>query len=207
MGDDLSRVVGAGQTLTINGKDYKLKPICMRLLMEIQQECVRDYKREYLRTFTDNADILGDQGLAMLSSQTMEVAGWTIDNLPQKWGYDTSPLPVTKQLRGRVAEEMGQDPKDDKRIRAFVSAMLEMGTITSEEVAKLAGKSPRKVRVPYDAWWSTGTYTGMSWLVWSSISQSDQSVTREEVLNWPIASLIEAARIVESLTSPAVGNT
>jgi len=52
----------------------------------------------------------------------------------------------------------------------------------------------------------TATMTGMVLFILSSIQVENPNVTEKEIDNWPISKLVEASRIVESLTSSEMGN-
>lgn len=208
MGDKEARALGSGTELQVMGKTYKVLPITMGLLQELQREAVSDYKRNIISTYADSMELLGDRGPALLEKKLDEVASMQIDDLPQKKAYDTSHVPIKKGLKSRLAEIFdGQQVDDnDETWRRLLATALDQESISSEEVKDLSGKSPISVFIPYDSWWITGCYDGMIALIHTSLKRA-QEIDKEEIRQWPLSSIAEVARIVESMTAPNMGNT
>lgn len=209
MSDKEARALGAGEYVTIGETEYRLAPIGMRQLQEVQKLAIKAYKREYLTTVKENLDLLDDPGAAreLMEKKIDEVAKWDIGNLPVKMAYDTKHVALTPELIARMEAEFGELPPGELSRKAILSSALDAGMITFEEVAQLSGNSPRRGRVPYDTWWVTASFDGMVTFVWTSVRSSTPSITREMVGDWPLPKIMEAARSVERITSPALGNT
>lgn len=216
MSDKEARALGAGAMITVpdeKGMDheFKISPVNMRQLAEIQKEALRVYRREYIQTYAEAAKLMED-GQRVLHEKIEESARWDVRDLPRKLAYDASNLPLTKKVLDKLTTIYGELPEDedankvDAKRRALLSLSLDDGTIGADEIHKLAGKWPGRAQIPYDTWWVTACYEGMTTLVWTSVSQNHPMVTKDDVGRWPLTSLAAAAKLVEMLTAPAVGN-
>lgn len=206
MGDRVNRMLGAGEILTIDGIDYMLRPVVIQHLGDLERESLKHYKRQYLETFSENADLISN-GEELVREQLMHVAKWTIQDLPQREAFDASSIPVTNKLKNWVGEEYSETPETDEGIRALVGHALDNEKLTIDKVKELSGAFPRRGRIRFDQWWVTGSKEGMISFIYSSVRRDHPEVKKEDVAVWPIQKIIEAARIVESLTSAAMGNT
>lgn len=207
MSDKEARAVGASASVQVGEEIYEVSPIGFRQLQEIQREAVRYYKRQYLQTFADNMDLLGNgDGHKLLREKLDEVAKWGIGDLPTRWAHDASQVEVTSKLKSRLVEEFGEIPDTDKGVRALLATALDTEQITVEEVAKLTKTNPRRGQVPYDTWWVTAVYEGMVSLVWSSLHAKHPELTKEDISNWSLAKIAGVAREAERVTTPDLGN-
>ena len=208
MSDKEARALGAADVLTVDGVEYKILPVGMRALHELQREAVKFYKRQYLQTFADNLDLLSEEQASDLMSKKMEeVARWDVGDLPSKPAYDVRKVPLSPKLLEALEKEFGELPNNDAGKSALLSTALDSGTILPELVKTLSGTRPRQVRIPYDTWWVTGVFQGIISFVWTSVKESHPEVTKEQVAGWPFIKLAEAARILEQITAPDLGNT
>ena len=208
MSDKEARVLGAGDFLEVNGKEYHLRPIAMQQLHEVQRAAVVYYKREYLRTFAENADLLPpDHAASLLERKFEEVAKWDIGHLPAKIAYDVRLVNLTAQINVWLENEYGDLPDSDNTKRAMLAAALDSGKITADEVQQKTGTKPGRVQIPYDSWWVTAVYDGMVTFIWASLRSGDAAADKGEVSRWPLSKIMEASRLVEKLTAPALGNT
>jgi hypothetical protein len=204
MGTDReARALAAGGTVTVEDKEYKLRPVRARQLTELERESLKYYKRQYLETFTDNADLLGDS--IDLSAKVDEVAKWTLDDLPQKIVHDARNVPVTKKMEKWIVEKYGEKPDGDAAYKAVVTTALDSGDITVEKVKELTGAIPRMGKARFDQWWVTACVHGMISIIRASLNGHAKDEV-EGVDDWPLLKVTEAARIVESLTSADLGN-
>lgn len=208
MSDKEARVLAAGDTINVSGKDYRISPVGMKHLHEVQRAAVKYYKREYLTTFAENLDLLPkDQAAKLLEKKLEEVARWDIGNLPIKMAFDVQSVPVTNEkLLTLLEDSYGDLPENELARRAVLAAALDAETIDPAEVEKLTGVKPRRVRVPYDSWWVTATRDGMISFVLASVQKNHPELTADDVGDWPLGKIMEAARLVESLTAPSLGN-
>ncbi len=200
-----ARAVGAGVPVEINGIEYRLSPISIRSLCELEREALRYYKNQYLRTFIDSAELV-DGGDDLISKKMEEVARWELDDLPKKDVYDVSSVPVTKKARN-WAKQFREDATTDEQVLAILQHALHEGMLTSDEVTKLTGKKPAMLSVRYDQWWTTGTTEGKSALVRASLRKEHGDVSKEEVQAWSNVNLIKVANLAEQLTAASVGNS
>jgi hypothetical protein len=208
MSDKEARVLGAGSTIEVNGKEFKILPIGMQQLHEIQRAAVEYYKREYLSTYSKNFDLLPkDHAAQLLERKFDEAAKWDVGDLPIKLAYSVRSVPLNEKLVALLEEEYGELPDGETGKRAVLATALDTEKINSKQVEKLTGARPQRARVPYDTWWVTALYDGMITFVWTSLKQSHPEVTKEIIGNWPLSKIVEAARLVEEITAPALGNT
>lgn len=208
MSDKEARALGAGDVITVNGNDYQVNPIGIRELAELQREAVKYYKRQYLQTFADNLDLLrnghGDQ---LLQEKIEEVARWDVDDLPKKFAYDTSGIDVLGELAELLKQKYEQLPESESARQHLLATALDSGEISADDVEKMTTTRPRKYAVSYDMWWVTAIYDGLVSIAWMSLSRSNNGITKQDISVWPTRKIIEAGRLVESITSPAMGNT
>lgn len=203
-----ARAVAAGPAVEIGGKQYRLRPVTVQQLCDLELDALEHYKRQYLETYTRNADLLGeDRARDLIERKIDEVARWDLDDLPQKDAYDAGRVPVTDNVKQWIEVAFGELPETDVGIRALLGHALDTKKVTADEVKKMAGKRPLCGTVRYDQWWITATLTGMISFIAGSIRAEHPELTREEVAKWPFAKVAEAVRKVESVTTPAVGNT
>jgi phage pi2 protein 07 len=213
MSDKEARALGAGSSIVVGTEEYKLSPMTMRQLAELQKTAVAYYKRQYLQTYQENADLLGNQRDAVLAEKLDEVAKWDIDSIPQKIAYDTSKIVVTDKLKQRIEALNGgvvfdkEDAKEDKRWKYILASLLDSGQMSAKEVETLTGSVPRRGSASYDMWWITGCPDGMISTVYESVRIHHPRIKKSDVSLWPMAKLMEASRIIDQLTTPDVGNT
>jgi hypothetical protein len=211
MSDREQRALGVGGTITVREKKYELSPIAVQHLCNLEKESLRYYKRQFLQTFADNADLLGENSQDIITKKMEEAAVWDLDDLPKKTAYDVSHVPVTEKLREwakafQVEIDGEKSELTDVKIRAMLSTALDQEKVKREEVKAMAGKFPVQGKVRYDQWWVTGSMEGMVSFLLSSIQYKHPEVTEKEVKEWPISSIFEGAREVESITSPNLKN-
>ena len=207
MSEDVARALAARETIMVDDKEVKLSPIDMRQLHEIQRAALSFYKRDYLSTIAQNLDLLGNgHGDVFLEKKLDEVARWDSSNLPMKMSYDVQNIKLNETLKQRLVSLYGELPDGDVAAKAVLSTALDAEQITSEEVKKLCGKQPRRVRIPYDMWWVTSSFDGMVTFVHASVQKEHKEITKEQVGHWPLTTVMEAARVVEAITAPVVGN-
>lgn len=199
-----ARALAAGEIIEVNGQEYKLRPLAAQLLCDLEREALRFYKRQYLETYVDNADLLrGDVSKDLIEKKMDLVASWDLTSLPQKDAYDVSRVPVTEELKA-WASDRGEDVTTDNQVRAVVAVALENGQLDPKQVKDMAGRAPLHGKVRYDQWWVTATMAGMASFITASLSQD--GVDKRTVYTWPFAKIAEAARMVEHLTAASLGN-
>ena len=206
MSDREARAMAAAEFVEVDGKQFKLRPISIQNLVDLEREAMSHYKRQYLMTYRDNADLLGDDAKSMLRQKMEEVAKWELHDLPQKDVFDTSQVPLTDAVKKWLEENFGQLPDTDTAIHAVLVTALDTGQLKSSELKKLTGKLPIQGRVRFDQWWVTGSMEGMLSLITTSIRQEHPDLTAKDVSSWPLAKIIETARLVEGVTSASMGN-
>jgi hypothetical protein len=214
--DREARMLGAGDTIEVEetnekGKTvtnkYRLRPVKARHLMDLEKDALTCYKAEYLRTFSENIHLFPeDRRDDILIKEMMKVACWDLSNLPQKDTYDISHLPVTDSVKEWVKTQFGQVPDSETAIRALVSNALETGSLPASELSQMTKIKPNKVRVRYDQWWVTATMEGMISFVINSVRHEHPNVSEDAIKNWSFAKIIEAAQIVERITTASLGN-
>ena len=218
--DREARMLGAGEKFTVKetrvgrrGKtnivevEYTLLPNRVKELSELEREALKSYKREYLLTFKENADLLGSDSDTVLANEMRQVAGWSVDDLPQKTSYAVNWVPVTDKLKAHLDSTFGFPPESDEGAKLLTMYALDNGLMTPDKLKELTDRYPVSGKIRYDNWWVTGTIEGMIAYIYSSVKQSHPEITKEYIRdNWGQLKIVEASRIVESLSSAQVGN-
>jgi hypothetical protein len=207
MGDDReARALGAGETIEVDGKQYKLRPIRIQRLCDLERDALRYHKRQVLETYRDNMDLLGDACTSgLMEKKLQEVSEWGVSDLPKKEVYDASNVPVNDKVKLWVKENYDMEPHDFV-CQMLLTVGLDRGKISLEQVKEMTGSSPRRGVVRYDQWWITASYEGMVAFVHSSIRDDHPELTKEDIGRWSPAKLVEAAKIAENLTTASMGN-
>jgi hypothetical protein len=201
------RMLGAADSITVNGKDFKLRPVVAQHLSDLEQLALSTFKRNYLKTYRDNLDLLPPpEREGLMAKKLAEVAVWDLKDLPYKQAYDASRVPINDALTEWLVEHYGELPKTDKGIIALVDVALDTDEITSDEVKALTEKAPIQGRVRYDQWWVTASINGMISMIASSIKQDHPETSTKDVSQWPFPKLVEASRKAESVSSASMGN-
>lgn len=185
-------------------RQYRLRPVVAQHLCDLERDALRHYKRQYLATFAENADLLGNGAAGALIEKKMEeIARWDIQDLPQKTAYDIRACPVTPAAREWAAEHAPDvETGNDRAVMAVLMTGLDNGELSSEDVERMTGRRPRRGKVRYDQWWVTTSMEGMIGFV----SYSVEGASRGDVASWPPVKLIEAVRVVETLTAADLKN-
>lgn len=208
MGDREARAVGAGMKFTVNRKDYRLSPVSIGLLDEVQREAFRSYKRTYLQTYLDIQDSLPP---SLIEKKIEEVAKWDMKCLPNQKAYSCKEVPINETVDAKLAALYGEAIYDktaeESTKRTILTTALDEGKITPQEVAQWTGVRPREGVIPYDLWWVTATHEGQIVFVWASLQRHHPGISRVEIGGWNTLELIQAANMVQELTQPDVGNT
>ncbi len=204
--DREARALAAADVIEVGGKKYRLRPVVAQHLVDLEREALSHYKRQFLQTYKDNADLLGDSAQDVLIQKMGEVAAWDLSDLPQKDAYDTSRLPVTNKAKKWIEDNYGEVPESDVGIRAVLNNALDQGKLTVIQTKELTGANPIQGRVRYDQWWVTAATAGMISFITSSIREDHPEITEKDVAGWSFPKLAEASRTVESITSASMGN-
>ena len=205
MGDREARILAAGEKITVNNKEYMLRPVVAQQLCDLERDALRYYKREVIATYVGTADLIPD-GIQRLRDKQDEVSLWGLDDLPQKKAYNCAKVPVTDELRKFLSNLYDELPDGDLAIRVLLNHALDKKQITTKEVESLCGKLPLIGKIRYDQWWVTGASEGMVAFVFSSLKHDQPSMSIKEVMQWPFQKIIEAAGIVEHITVADLGN-
>jgi len=218
MSDAEARALGSGNLITVMNKEtgveeeFSLRPIDVLHLCDLEKEALSYYRRTYLQTFQENADLLGEQAKEILVEEMRQAGRWDLDDLPKKTAFDCLHVPVTPKLKAWVKvfhEESGgktEDELTDKMVKVLLTTALDQERIATKLVKHMTGRMPRMAKVRYDQWWVTGAMEGMVAFIYHSIRIDHPEMTKEKVRAWPIPSLFEGSRKVESITSPAIKN-
>lgn len=212
MSDKESRAMGTGRKIVVAGKEYMLRPVVVQQLCDLEQEALQFFCRQVLKTYTANADLLGDRADALIAQKFEEVSRLTLDEVPMKSAYDVSSLPITNKMLkwvtkfGKEVGAIGEEKLTDRQAKILLVTALDQEKISVEDVEDMVGNKPAKGRVRYDQWWITGCIDGMVSFILSSLRQEHPDLTREDVGKWPVAAVFETSRTVENLTAPNLGN-
>jgi hypothetical protein len=213
MADDTARALGAasGAEITIKGKAYKIRPLSARELSELERIAVRRFKRRYLETFAENLDLMPEgTGDAFMRSRMEECAKWDVNDLPEKYVYDCSRVPITNKVKKWIRDEMlvpDSSELTDTSIRSLVSNSLDNESLTQDKCKELTGVRPRKLRTGYVNWWVTAEVDGMVEMILLCID--DKDITKDDLFDAFAenqSGIIDAAREIETVSVPAAGN-
>lgn len=221
MADDTARAVGSssGTSIKIGDKECQIRPLTIAELGELERDCLSRYKREYLKTFSDNMDLLeSGAGSRLLNDKLEEVARWDVSDLPPKMVYDPTQIVIKKSLKDWLEKNMDLKLEDEEgkklskfqaenRIKVMAALALDSGDLFDNTYEDLVGEAPKKARVGYVNWWITATFDGMISMVYTCFRGND--LTREEIVQAigdnPTL-LADASREIEKLSVPAAGN-
>lgn len=206
-GDAKARQLGAGDTIKVGKKEYKLSPVAAMQLAELEREALRDYKNEVLQTYHDSLHFLSNgQAEGLMLQKIDEVSRWDQSDLPQKEVYSAAYVPINEKVKKWIKEKFDREITTDAAARAILSLALDSGQITPNQVKKMTGEPPMRGRVRYDSWWVTATRAGQISFISSSIGANHSELSKEDVEKWHLTKIIEAARTVERITAASLGN-
>ena len=206
MSDKEARALGSGSFLRIGDDDFRLSPISIGSLAEIQREALRAYKRQYLQTYADMQDALPP---GKLDEVVDRVATWDVDKLPTKVAHSCRHLQTNEKVTELLVSFYGETicPLKDSTALALLTNLLDEEKITTKQVEELTGGKPISAHIPYDLWWATGSYDGRILMLWASMQEHHPRYTKDQIKKWDPAKIIEGSRLVESMTQPHMGNT
>lgn len=217
MPEDVARALGAKgvNTIVIGGKECTPRPLQVRELAELQRICLEDYRRSFIKTYADNADLVGCDRIELIE-RAMEKAGkFTLASLPSKKSYDPTRIALTQDIKdwalANLSEEViqsrfGSGKLTDQAYCALVANALDEESLSEEEYTRLTGKPPKSVMTGYQDWWGR-TPSGIVITMW--LCFRDQGVSKEDVeayFNNGIMESIQTVREIEALTIPQMGN-
>ncbi len=211
--EDVARAIGAkgaNSEVTINGKSYTPKPLTIKELTELERDCVKQYRKQYLEVLKDGIDMLPN-GEEEFRKVFMESARWEADDLPKKYVYDVKKIPVTAELEIWLKRNTGADEKLLKKgpdvIRRLVATALDNEDMSEQEFETLTKTKPKKLMTGYANWWCTGTFAGMVAMLYLSVR--DSGITKEDItteLAGQQGLLASLSREIEELSAPSLGN-
>ncbi len=218
MSDDVARVVGAGSPTTINikGKECRPRPLTLKELGELERDCLIRYRKAYVQSHHDNLEYLpaSTNSDEYISRKIDEAAKFDLKSLPPRFAYDPKKIQLTDKLKVWLERNMdGYFPDKpgakgiDATLKSIAAMALDGEFLKEEEYKELTGVEPKRTRVGYVNWWTTGTFDGRLSMTW--LAFRDAGVTRDEIseaLGPNPTILLEMAREIETLTAPAVGN-
>ena len=154
MPDKMSRALAAkgGLTVKIAGKECTVRPLGMRELKEVENDCLERQVQKYLKTCFKNMHLLSEKEQDGYMAARIDEAGrWDIDSLPPKYAHDDASVKVTKELRGWLLENLKMKKSaDDKQVRQLTATVLDQGSLSADEYARLTdGGTPLKLKVSY----------------------------------------------------------
>jgi hypothetical protein len=210
MAEDTARALGVGVgEIEIAGKMVPMRPLGVGDLLEVEREAVDAYRRSYLQAIKDTADLL-DDGQDVLKEELLKAAKWTSEDLPDKAVYDikTGINPkVVKWINQNTDMEIPPDISDTK-YKQLVAGALDRELISEEKYEELTGAKASKVLAPYMNWWITASPDGMIAFIYQ-MCKGTEGITKKDVaaaFNGKTTELMHAARKLESVTAPEVGN-
>lgn len=210
-GDRMARAVAASSPLTvmIAGIQCSARPLSLRELTEVERDCLERYRRGYIKTFTDNIDLVPEVlRESMIQEKFEDAARWDVDDLPVKFSFSSDQIVLTNKLKAFIGKEfnLGKDT-DDTKYKRMAALALDQGMLSEAKYEELTDKPIVKSKVSYVSWWITGAMDGMITFVWMAFKH--HGVTRNQVsdamANNPEL-LTEVANEIERLSAPKLGN-
>lgn len=205
--ESVARALGAGDgVVEIAGKQCTIRPLGTRELAEVERECLKQYKRTYLQTFSENADLLPDEidKAELISKRFEEAAKWDLDDLPQRSVSDWQRIKLTDKLKKVIAEvHTDANLDDDDKVKKLAASALDRNVIDAKRYHELTGADAPMVKVGYVNWWISGCVDGMITMIWMSFK--DDGVTKDEVaraLSEDQTLMVTISRRVEELSAP-----
>lgn len=210
MAEKEARALGVvAGNVKIGKQEYKIRPLGIGELAQVESDCLDHYKRRYLETFRNNLDLLPEEErVGLLARKIDEVGRWDVGDLPSKYSHDPKAITLSDALRKWVLQQYQlADDTPELRLQRLVAGSLDQGVLTESRYKKLAGKPAPKVRVDYGNWWITGAYDGMITFVWTCFRRD--GVTRQQIIDHlgrDIVTLSDVAREIERISAPQSGN-
>jgi len=216
MSEDTARAIGAGSTspiFNIDGKELTPRPLGIGELAELNRDCLKRYKKEYLETFSENRELFGIDGYdKLIAEKGEEAAKWDIGDLPPKSAYDSDKVKMTDALVDWVSDTFGLDKKtkvdQEERFKRTVAYALDVTILSDEEYEEKTGEAPTKLKVAYVNWWMTGHPDGMISSMW--LCFKSQGISRDQIIEHvgrDQSKATDMVREIEHLSAPAMGNT
>lgn len=217
MSEAVARAVGSESHvgIEIDGVVCIPRALTVAELGEVERACVDQYVRGVLKTFHNNADLLPPEVAEKVILEKMdEMSTWDVQKLPKKSACDPSSLKLTSKLQGWVETEYKGSFKktkdaayNDRVMRQLVATSIDNGALGVDEYKNLTNSDPKMVQVGYVNWWITGTFAGMTELVWAVFKHSGvkkDALFNEFSKNPALAAAV--SREMERLTAPTLGN-
>ena len=209
--DDVARAVGAGtgKTVTIDGVTCSIRPLGIRDLTEVQRVCLRQYRTKYLQHQHDDiaSGFLSREDFNKLREET---AKWDLDDLPTKWVYDTSVIPMAPGLRTWLKKNIPNVTdkllKEELWFQRLVATSLDSEQLTTERYKEITGKEPVRMKTGYANWWITGCLDGFITIIHQMVKDKLSLERVEKVFNVDPTAAAMLAREIESVTTPDLGN-
>jgi len=211
MTEDVARAVAAegATTVTIGGKECTARALLVREMAEAERICLEGYKRGYIKTVSDNADLVDRRKRdGLIERAVLNAAKWTVLDLPPVPMHVPQRIKVTDKLEAWLIKACGAGRGDSKdRLKTVAASALDEKMLSPELYEELTGDVPPTIRIGYANWWITETLEGKIAMVW--LCFRDNGVTREEVadeLGRNPGVLAAMVREVEALSVPQAGN-
>ena len=219
MAEDMARALGAGdpEPLIIAGVECHPRALAMRELAELERLCLSDYRKSYIKTFSENLEYLPEANAnAYMEKKIEEASKFDLHTLPVKYSYDPTKIPVTAALAGWLDTNLDgysepvkneTEKQKEQRIQLLAATAIESGLLAEEDCQIMVGKPLKKSKVPYVSWWVSTTFSGRMAMAWMAFSKC--GITREQfedALGNDPRLLANAARRIQALTVPSVGN-
>lgn len=217
MPEDVSRALGANgaNTVIIGGVECTARPLKIKEVAELQRICLDAYKRQYIRTFSENADLYPpDMRFQVLQEATERAGQMTLDNLPSKKIYNVKKIIVNEAVKSWVHDnfeeviesQWGTSPVPEQGYKYLTAKALDRGALSDANYKKMAGKEAKFDNGGYLGWWTEQPEgaVAMMWLVFRSYGVTREQV--EEYMDNNMAKAMETASEIETLTVPKQGN-
>ena len=221
MAGDVGRAVGAADLdpIKIAGKEVHIRGLSIKELTEVERECLKQYKRNYLETYSNNLDLLPEaERVGLLKEKMEEAARWDVGDLPLRFAYDPDTLRTNGQLADWAKKNMDFVDTDDKgapldsqlhdlRLKRVLATALDVEILKPEQYTKMSGHDAARMKIGYVNWWITAVYDGMIAMIYACFK--DQGVTKDEVLEALRKNptmMVSLSREIEHLSAPEAGN-
>jgi hypothetical protein len=228
MSEDVARVVGSSggdehEDIIIGGIKCVPRALSIKELGVLERSCVKQFVRNVLETYKDNADLLDpDDAKRLMREKIDEVSLWDVTKLPTKEAHDPKKLRVNDQIeawakghyedyeedvRKRIEEGKWDEMKKKRHLQQLTATALDDKSLKPEQYEKMTGFRPAPQEIGYVNWWVTGSFVGMLEMTYTCFMHS--GITKDqlsEALGKRPTLLIAISREIEHLSAPQVGN-
>lgn len=218
MSEDTARAVGAfsSDSVLIQGKECFPRALTLKELGELERDCLSRYRKASVQGFAELLEFLpAEERAAAIAQKVDDTSRLQLKDIPPRWVHDPAAIVLTDELRGWLQDNMDgylpdkadSDKDFDLALKSAAAAALDQDLMSDTVYKELTKHPPRKTRVGYVNWWTTGSFDGR--LSMMCLAFREYGFTRDQIaeaVGMKQGILLKIARDVEKLSAPDVGN-